>query len=115
LVKTEAEAVRGYAYVACGLIAKKGWFRWISVQLSRLIVSLTKLAVPSVVQNDASVLELLFKNMEEEPQSVRVYTQDALSSMIDVYRDENVSAEVKAKIDEIVLSSVEKVRCPILS
>ncbi|CAO3688639.1 unnamed protein product [Umbelopsis ramanniana] len=83
----EAEAVRGYAYVACGLVAKK---------------------VPSVARNDASVLETFFKNLEEEPKNVCVYIQDALSSMIDVYKSNETPADVRSKIDDLVLSSVEK-------
>ncbi|KAI9279213.1 armadillo-type protein [Umbelopsis sp. AD052] len=83
----EAEAVRGYAYVACGLVAKK---------------------VPSVARNDASVLETFFKNLEEEPKNVCVYIQDAMSSMIDVYKSDETPADVRSKIDELVLSSVEK-------
>lgn len=55
------------------------------------------------------MVQLFFKNLEDEPQNVRVYIQDALSSMIDVYKSEETSADVKTQIDEIVLSSVEKV------
>ncbi|KAG2172756.1 hypothetical protein INT43_000103 [Umbelopsis isabellina] len=83
----EAEAVRGYAYVACGLIAKK---------------------VPSIARNDVSIVQMFFKNMEEEPLNVRVYIQDALSSMIDVYKSQDTSAEIREKLDELLLSSVEK-------
>jgi Proteasome stabiliser len=66
-------------------------------------------AVPSVARNDASVLETFFKNLEEEPKNVCVYIQDAMSSMIDVYKSDETPAAVRLKIDELVLSSVEKV------
>jgi hypothetical protein len=65
--------------------------------------------VPSVARNDASVLETFFKNLEEEPKNVCVYIQDALSSMIDVYKSNETPADVRSKIDDLVLSSVEKV------
>lgn len=65
--------------------------------------------MPSVARNDASVLETFFKNLEEEPKNVCVYIQDALSSMIDVYKSDETPADVRSKIDDLVLSSVEKV------
>ncbi|RUP51830.1 hypothetical protein BC936DRAFT_145387 [Jimgerdemannia flammicorona] len=83
----QAESTKGLAYVACGLIAKK---------------------VPQVARGDASILRLFFENLESEPPNVRVYVQDALSSMMEVYRDPRPDEAIASVLQEIILDSVQK-------
>ncbi|RUS30672.1 proteasome stabiliser-domain-containing protein [Jimgerdemannia flammicorona] len=64
--------------------------------------------VPQVARGDASILRLFFENLESEPPNVRVYVQDALSSMMEVYRDPRPDEAIASVLQEIILDSVQK-------
>ncbi|KAL0086564.1 proteasome stabiliser-domain-containing protein [Phycomyces blakesleeanus] len=83
----DAEGIKGYAYVACGLIAKK---------------------VPKVGLSDTHMLSKFFDNLELEHPNVRVYVQDALSSMIEIYVDIPEDSPIYIPLQDILLDAVEK-------
>ncbi|KAI9480308.1 MAG: proteasome stabiliser-domain-containing protein [Benjaminiella poitrasii] len=83
----DAENIKGYAYVACGLIAKK---------------------VPKVGLSDTQMLSLFFDNLEKEKKNVRSYIQDALSSMIEIYVDLSEDSPIYEDLQNIILKAVQK-------
>ncbi|KAI9320591.1 proteasome stabiliser-domain-containing protein [Dichotomocladium elegans] len=83
----DAESIKGYAYLSCGLIYRK---------------------VPNVALKDAQLLEQFFDNLEQEHPNIRTYVQDALSSMIDIYTDLPEDSTVYSKLQEIILKNVQK-------
>ncbi|KAI9024387.1 proteasome stabiliser-domain-containing protein [Phycomyces nitens] len=83
----DTESIKGYAYVACGLLAKK---------------------VPKVGLSDTNMLSKFFDNLELEPPNVRFYVQDALSSMIEIYVDISKDSPIYESLQDILLRAVEK-------
>lgn len=83
----DAESIKGYAYIACGLVAKK---------------------VPKVGLEDTHMLSLFFDNLEQEQKNVRTYVQDALSSMIEIYVDIAPDAPIYDDLQQIILKAVQK-------
>ncbi|KAI7902114.1 proteasome stabiliser-domain-containing protein [Cokeromyces recurvatus] len=83
----DAESIKGYAYVACGLVVKK---------------------VPKVGLSDTQILSLFFDNLEKEQKNVRSYIQDALSSMIEVYVDLPCDSPIYENVQNIILKAVQK-------
>ncbi|KAI8639177.1 proteasome stabiliser-domain-containing protein [Parasitella parasitica] len=83
----DAESIKGYAYIACGLVAKK---------------------VPKVGLEDTHMLSLFFDNLEQEQKNVRTYVQDALSSMIEIYVDIAPEAPIYNDLQQIILKAVQK-------
>ncbi|KAJ3113217.1 hypothetical protein HDU96_003651, partial [Phlyctochytrium bullatum] len=81
----EGESIRGFAYEAVGMISKKA---------------------PEVVAKDLSVLELFFQAISKESRNVRVSVQEALSSMIDAFRNSVKVDETRAKIEEEILKNI---------
>ncbi|CEP12173.1 hypothetical protein [Parasitella parasitica] len=83
----DAESIKGYAYIACGLVAKK---------------------VPKIGLEDTHMLSLFFENLEQEHKNVRTYVQDALSSMIEIYVDIAPETPIYNDLQEIILKAVQK-------
>ncbi|KAI8987056.1 proteasome stabiliser-domain-containing protein [Pilobolus umbonatus] len=83
----DAESIKGYAYVACGLVAKK---------------------VPKVALKDTQILSLFFDNLEKEQKNIRTYVQDALSSMIEIYVDLPEDSPIYKEVQDIILTAVQK-------
>ncbi|KAI8369986.1 proteasome stabiliser-domain-containing protein [Blakeslea trispora] len=83
----DAESIKGYAYVACGLVVKK---------------------VPKIGLSDTHILSLFFENLEKEHKNIRTYVQDSLSSMIEVYVDIDKNAQIYKEIQDILLKAVQK-------
>lgn len=65
--------------------------------------------VPKLVLEDTRILSLFFDNLELEQTNVRVYVQDALSSMIDIYTLLPESSPIYGEVKEIILNAVQKV------
>ncbi|GAN03092.1 proteasome-associated protein ECM29 homolog [Mucor ambiguus] len=83
----DAESIKGYAYIACGLVAKKA---------------------PMVGLQDTGMLSLFFDNLEQEQKNVRTYVQDALSSMMEIYVDIAPDAPIYHDLQQIILKAVQK-------
>lgn len=83
----DAESIKGYAYIACGLVAKK---------------------VPKVGLEDTHMLSLFFDSLEQEQKNVRTYVQDALSSMMEIYVDIAPDAPIYHDLQQIILKAVQK-------
>ncbi|ORZ22637.1 armadillo-type protein [Absidia repens] len=83
----DAESIKGYAYVACGLVVRK---------------------VPKIGLDDTQIVSLFFNNIVTEQTNVRVYVQDALSSMIEVYADSVESSPIYDQLQDIILKAVEQ-------
>ncbi|KAI8330892.1 armadillo-type protein [Chlamydoabsidia padenii] len=83
----DAESIKGYAYVACGLVVRK---------------------VPKIGLDDTQIISLFFDNIVLEQPNVRVYVQDALSSMIEVYADCDESSPIYHQLQTIILKAVEQ-------
>ncbi|ORE02510.1 ARM repeat-containing protein [Rhizopus microsporus var. microsporus] len=83
----DGESIRGSAYVACGLVAKK---------------------VPQVALSDNQILSLFFNKLEQEERNVRSYVQDALSSMIEIYVDISETVPIYKDLQNILLEAVQK-------
>lgn len=84
----DSESIKGYAYVACGLVAKK---------------------VPKVGLADTHMLSLFFDNLKLEQKNIKTYVQDALSSMIEIYVDISVDSPIYEQVQQILLKAVQKV------
>lgn len=69
----------------------------------------TTMIVPKLVLEDTRILSLFFDNLELEQTNVRVYVQDALSSMIDIYTLLPESSPIYGEVKEIILNAVQKV------
>ncbi|KAI8073997.1 proteasome stabiliser-domain-containing protein [Gongronella butleri] len=82
----DAETIKGYAYVACGLIVRK---------------------VPKVGLDDLQIVAQFFESLVYEPPNVRVYVQDALSSMIDIFTDLDLTSPIHDTVQDIILKAVE--------
>ncbi|KAI8088970.1 proteasome stabiliser-domain-containing protein [Halteromyces radiatus] len=83
----DAESIKGYAYVVCGLVIRK---------------------VPKIGLEDTQIISLFFDNIVLEQPNVRVYVQDALSSMIDVYAGSDSSSPIYHELQDIILKAVEQ-------
>ncbi|CAO3594598.1 unnamed protein product [Absidia cylindrospora] len=83
----DAESIKGYAYVACGLVVRK---------------------VPKIGLDNTQIISLFFNNIVTEQTNVRVYVQDALSSMIEVYADCDESSPIYDQLQDIILKAVEQ-------
>ncbi|KAI7869867.1 proteasome stabiliser-domain-containing protein [Spinellus fusiger] len=83
----DVDEIKGYAYAACGLISKK---------------------VPKVALNDTAMLSKFFDALEEEKPNTRVYVQDALSSMIEIYINLPEDSPAYEPLQKILLTAVEK-------
>ncbi|KAI8875721.1 ARM repeat-containing protein, partial [Backusella circina FSU 941] len=87
----DSESIKGYAYVACGLVAKK---------------------VPKVGLSDTHMLSLFFDNLEQEQKNIKTYVQDALSSMIEIYVDISTESPIYEEVQQIILKAVQKHDAP---
>lgn len=65
--------------------------------------------MPKVGLDDTQIISLFFENIVLEQPNVRVYVQDALSSMIEVYAECNESSPIYHQLQEILLKAVEQV------
>ncbi|KAL1918775.1 uncharacterized protein VTP21DRAFT_2797 [Calcarisporiella thermophila] len=85
----DAETLRGFGYVAIGLITKR---------------------VPDMFRTDIPLLSNLFSSVSTETANVRVSVQEALSLMIDVYKDftEQVSQEDISQVESILEDNIDK-------
>lgn len=70
----------------------------------------TFFTVPNVALEDTHMLTLFFENLEREQPNVRVYVQDALSSMIDIYTDLPKDAPAYEAVQKVILDAVQKVK-----
>ncbi|TPX38193.1 hypothetical protein SmJEL517_g00223 [Synchytrium microbalum] len=84
----EGETLRGFAYEAMGLVSKRG--------------------APDLFVADTSILMSFFKAVSLETRNVRVSVQDALSMMIDAYKDIIHDDTKRSELEEIILSNIEK-------
>ncbi|ORX62567.1 ARM repeat-containing protein [Hesseltinella vesiculosa] len=82
----DAETIKGYAYVACGLIIRK---------------------VPKVGLDDMEIVSMFFENLLVEPPNIRVYVQDALSSIIGIFSDLDLASPIHDTIQNTILKAVE--------
>ncbi|KAJ3229832.1 hypothetical protein HDU78_008811, partial [Chytriomyces hyalinus] len=77
----DAEALRGFAYDAVGLLSKRA---------------------PQLFVNDINILKSFFKAVSTESRNVRVSVQDALSTMIEAYKNiANESDEKRVAVETI--------------
>ncbi|OBZ85602.1 Proteasome-associated protein ECM29 [Choanephora cucurbitarum] len=83
----DAESIKGYAYVACGLVVRK---------------------VPKVGLSDTHILSLFFDNLEKEHKNIRTYVQDTLSSMIEIYVDIGEDSPIYKEVQGILLKAVQR-------
>ncbi|CAO3691804.1 unnamed protein product [Rhizopus stolonifer] len=83
----DGDSIKGSAYIACGLVAKKA---------------------PKVGLSDLQVLSLFFEKLEQEEKNTRTYVQDALSSMIEVYVDLPESSPIYKELQDLILKVVQK-------
>ncbi|KAI8147438.1 proteasome stabiliser-domain-containing protein [Fennellomyces sp. T-0311] len=83
----DAESIKGYAYIGVGLICRK---------------------VTSVALKDVNILRQFFESLGTEQPAVRTYVQDALSSIIEVYKNLPEDSPVYRDVQEIILESVQK-------
>ncbi|TPX72617.1 hypothetical protein CcCBS67573_g05715 [Chytriomyces confervae] len=84
----DAEALRGFAYDAVGLLSKRA---------------------PQLFVNDINILKSFFKAVSTESRNVRVSVQDALSTMIEAYKNiANESDEKRVAVETILLENIEK-------
>ncbi|KAJ3137196.1 hypothetical protein HK100_000877 [Physocladia obscura] len=83
----EAESLRGFAYDIVGLLSKRA---------------------PELFKNDLTILKDFFKAVSRETRNVRVSVQDALSTMINAYKDAANDEEKRVIIEEILLENIEK-------
>ncbi|TPX39274.1 hypothetical protein SeLEV6574_g07344 [Synchytrium endobioticum] len=83
----EAEVLRGFAYEAIGLVSRRA---------------------PELFANDMTILTSFFKALSIETRNVRISVQDALTMMIDAYKN-TVNDEMKRTVvEEIILTNIEK-------
>ncbi|KAG0174143.1 hypothetical protein DFQ29_007586 [Apophysomyces sp. BC1021] len=64
--------------------------------------------VPKIALNDTEMLSRFFDHLEQEHLNLRVYVQDALSSMIEIYVDLDESSSIYGEVRDIILKSVQK-------
>ncbi|KAF7732558.1 hypothetical protein EC973_003305 [Apophysomyces ossiformis] len=64
--------------------------------------------VPKIALDDTEILSKFFDHLEKEKPNVRVYIQDALSSMIEIYIDLNESSSIYDQLADIILNAVQK-------
>ncbi|KAI9345200.1 proteasome stabiliser-domain-containing protein [Obelidium mucronatum] len=84
----ELESLRGFAYEAVGLLSKRA---------------------PENFVNDISILKSFFKAVSSETRNVRVSVQEALSTMIEAYRNiAKESEDARIAVEEILLENIEK-------
>ncbi|CAO3648654.1 unnamed protein product [Cunninghamella echinulata] len=83
----DAEGIKGYAYVACGLVVRK---------------------VPKIGLEDTQIISLFFDNLIDEQPNIRVYVQDALSSMIEIYANIETTSPIYDELQNIILKAVEQ-------
>ncbi|CAO3637178.1 unnamed protein product [Cunninghamella blakesleeana] len=83
----DAEGIKGYAYVACGLVVRK---------------------VPKIGLEDTQIVSLFFDNLIDEQPNIRVYVQDALSSMIEIYTNIDTTSPIYDELQNIILKAVEQ-------
>ncbi|KAJ3286443.1 hypothetical protein HDU79_006472 [Rhizoclosmatium sp. JEL0117] len=84
----DSEGLRGFAYEAVGLLSKRA---------------------PEIFVKDLSILKAFFKAVSSETRNVRVSVQEALSTMIEAYK--NICTEFpesRAEVEQILLDNIEK-------
>jgi proteasome component ECM29 len=83
----ENESLRGFAYEAIGLLSKR---------------------TPDLFVGDISILKNFFTAISTESKNVRVSVLDALSTMIDAFKNSDLSDDVKTQILDILLENIDK-------
>ncbi|KAJ3299319.1 hypothetical protein HK104_009344 [Borealophlyctis nickersoniae] len=83
----EEESLRGYAYEGVGLLSKRA---------------------PELFRNDVSILFSFFKAVSTEQRNVRVSVQEALSTMIEAYKDIGQDAEKQKEMEEVLMANLNK-------
>ncbi|KAF9434869.1 hypothetical protein BGZ76_007269 [Entomortierella beljakovae] len=80
------ESAKGFAYVALGLISKRGNIQVAMPKKKKEDLQLTPKAVPTIFRKDLSIAETLFRQLETQPPNVKTYIQEALCTMLDAFQ-----------------------------